>query len=149
LKWDNQLALKMQHHLSGLNYMNKLEKSNSSISQTKMGVLAIDRRKHPRFSVELPLDYCRVEGKEGYGGIVANASEGGILVYLPERMEMGVVLRIEIFYVKGLELDTIKAIAKVVWSDLAVKASWGEYRYGLQFQYIDEKDFSRLMNLLN
>ena len=129
--------------------MNKLEKSNPSISKTKMGVLAIDRRKHPRFSVELPLDYCRVEGKETYGGIVANASEGGILVYLPERMEMGVVLKIEIFYVKGLELDTIKAIAKVVWSDLAVKASWGEYRYGLQFQYIDEKDFSRLMNLLN
>jgi c-di-GMP-binding flagellar brake protein YcgR len=149
LKWDNQLALKMQDYLSHLNYMNKLEKSNPSISQTKMGVLAIDRRKHPRFSVELPLDYCRVEGKETYGGIVANASEGGILVYLPERMEMGVVLKIEIFYVKGLELDTIKAIAKVVWSDLAVKASWGEYRYGLQFQYIDEKDFSRLMNLIN
>jgi hypothetical protein len=61
---------------------------------------------------------------------------------------MGAVLKIEIFYVKGLELDTIKAIAKVVWSDLAVKASWGEYRYGLQFQYIDEKDFTRLMNLL-
>jgi c-di-GMP-binding flagellar brake protein YcgR len=149
LKRDNQLALKMHDHLSDLNYMNKLEKSNPSISKTKMGVLAIDRRKHPRFSVELPLDYCRVEGKETYGGIVANASEGGILVYLPERMEMGVLLKIEIFYVKGLELDTIKAIAKVAWSDLAVKASWGEYRYGLQFQYIDEKDFSRLMNLLN
>jgi len=128
--------------------MNKLEKTNPSISETKMGVLAVDRRKHPRFSVELPLDYSRVEGKEAYGGIVANASEGGILVYLPERMEMGAVLKIEIFYVKGLELDTIKAIGKVTWSDLAVKASWGEYRYGLQFQYIDEKDFSRLMNLL-
>ena len=128
--------------------MKRLGRNNPSSSQTKLGVLAVDRRKHPRFSVELPLDYCRVDGRETYGGIVANASEGGILVYLPEKMEMGAVLKIEIFYVKGLELDTIKAIAKVVWSDLAVKASWGEYRYGLQFQYIDEKDYHRLINLL-
>jgi c-di-GMP-binding flagellar brake protein YcgR len=142
------MALKMQIQGSGSEYMDKLESNNPAISQHKLGVLAVDRRKHPRFSVELPLDYCRVDGRETYGGIVANASEGGILVYLPERMEMGAVLKIEIFYVKGLELDTIKAIAKVVWSDLAVKASWGEYRYGLQFQYIDEKDFTRLMNLL-
>jgi len=128
--------------------MKRLTSNNPSTSQTKLGVLAVDRRKHPRFSVELPLDYCRVDGKEAYGGIVANASEGGVLVYLPEKMEMGAVLKIEIFYVKGLELDTIKAIAKVVWSDLAVKASWGEYRYGLQFQYIEEKDYHRLIDLL-
>jgi len=128
--------------------MKRLASNNPSTSQTKLGVLAVDRRKHPRFSVELPLDYCRVDGKEAYGGIVANASEGGVLVYLPEKMEMGAVLKIEIFYVKGLELDTIKAIARVVWSDLAVKASWGEYRYGLQFQYIEEKDYHRLIDLL-
>ena len=126
----------------------KYTKTNHSVSHGKLGVLAVDRRRHPRFSVELPLDYCRVEGKETYGGIVANASEGGILVYLPERMEMGAVLKIEIFFVSGLELDTIKAVAKVVWSDLAAKTSWGEYRYGLQFQYIEEQDFTRLMNLL-
>jgi c-di-GMP-binding flagellar brake protein YcgR len=128
--------------------MAKSSKNDPAVSQPKLGVLAIDRRRHPRYSVELPLDYCRVDGEETYGGIVANASEGGILVYLPERMELGASLKMEIFYVRGLELDTIKVIAKVVWSDLAVKASWGEYRYGLQFQYVEEKDFERLMVLL-
>jgi hypothetical protein len=118
------------------------------ILQKKMGVLAFEKRKHPRFSVELPLDYSRVDTKEIYGGIVANASEGGILAYLPERMEIGAVLKIEILYVNGLELDTIKAITKVVWSDWAARERWGEHRYGLQFQYIDEKDFGRLMSLL-
>src|SRR4030067_1586116 len=83
--------------------------------QNKMGVLAIEKRRHPRYSVELPLDYCRTNGKETYGGIVANASEGGLLVYLPERVEIGTLLKIEIFYVRGLELDTIKAVVKVVW----------------------------------
>lgn len=128
--------------------MNKVDQNNPSVSQTKMGVLAIEKRRHPRFSVELPLDYVRLNGKETYGGIVANASEGGLLVYLPERIEIGALLKIEIFYVRGLELDTIKIVGKVVWADLASRESWGEHRYGLQFEYIDEKDFNRLTTLL-
>jgi len=128
--------------------MDKVNRSNPSTSQAKMGVLSIEKRKYPRFSVELPLNYSRAEGKETLGGMVANASEGGLLVYLPERMEIGAFLKIEIFYVRGLELDTIKAVAKVVWSDLAARESWGEHRYGLQFQYIDQKDLSRLTTLL-
>jgi len=122
--------------------------NNQSVTHNKMGVLAIEKRKHPRFSVELPLDYSRVEGKGTFGGMVANASEGGLLVYLPERMEIGTLLKIELFYVKELELDTIKAVVKVVWSDMAARESWGEHRYGLKFEYIDEKDFSRLTALL-
>jgi hypothetical protein len=31
---------------------------------------------------------------------------------------------------------------------LAAKESWGEHRYGLQFQSIEEKDYERLKNLL-
>jgi len=128
--------------------MNKNNQKNQSTSHTKMGVLAIEKRKYPRFSVELPLDYTQVDGKDIYGGIVANASEGGLLVYLPERIEIGTLLKIEIFYVRGLELDTIKAVAKIVWSDLAARESWGEHRYGLQFLNIEENDFNRLMDLL-
>ncbi len=128
--------------------MDRLNRNNPSTSQTKMGVLSIEKRKYPRFSVELPLNYSRAEGKDTLGGMVANASEGGLLVYLPERMEIGALLKIEIFYVRGLELDTIKAVAKVVWCDLAARESWGEHRYGLQFQYIDQKVLSRLTTLL-
>ena len=119
-----------------------------SIPEKKLGVLAVEKRRHPRYTVEFPLDYSRVDGKETYGGIVANASEGGLLVYLPQRMEMGTVLKIEIIYVQELEFNTIKAIAKVVWSDLASRESWGEYRYGLQFLEIEEEAFTRLLNLL-
>ncbi len=114
----------------------------------QLGILAVEKRKHPRFSVELPLSYSRVNNRELLGGIVANASGGGILVYLPERMEIGAVLRIEIFYLNSWELDKIEAIAKVVWSDLASGGGFGEHRYGLEFQYIDEKDYRRLIALL-
>jgi len=128
--------------------MNKSKEINKTTFHSKLGVLAVERRKHPRFSVELPLSYSRVDDKELFGGIVANASGGGVLVYLPERMEIGAVLKIEIFCLKGLELAAINAIAKVVWSDLATRESVGEYRYGLEFQYIDEKNYHRLLFLL-
>ena len=117
-------------------------------TERRMGVLTIEKRKYPRYNVELPLDYSRIEGKETYGGIVSNASEGGLLVYLPQRMEIGAVLKIEIFCIQGLELNMIKAIAKVAWANLATKESFNEYQYGLQFLYIEEKDFDRLLNLL-
>ena len=117
-------------------------------SPSKKGVVAIERRNRPRFNLELPLDYFRIENKENYGGIVANASEMGILIYLPEKMEIGTILSTEIFYAKGLELDSIRAIAKVVWADLPARKTWGEHRYGVQFQSIDKKNLSKLKNLL-
>ncbi|MGA2518118.1 MAG: PilZ domain-containing protein [Thermodesulfobacteriota bacterium] len=128
--------------------MNKFKQMKPSGSQTKMGVLAIEKRKYPRFSVELPLNYSRADGEKPLGGMVANASEGGLLVYLPERIELGTLLKIEILYVRGLELDTIQAVGKVVWCDLAARESWGEHRYGLQFQHIEQKDFTQLTTLL-
>jgi hypothetical protein len=113
----------------------------------KKGIVAIERRRYPRFNLELPLDYIRVDD-ENYGGIVANASEVGILVYLPEKMEIGTTLSTEIFYAKGSKLDSIKAIGKVVWADLPARKTWGEHRYGLQFKSIDKGNLSKLKSLL-
>jgi hypothetical protein len=113
----------------------------------KKGVLTFDKRRHPRYSIEFPLDYSLTDGKEAHGGIVANASEGGLLVYLPEVMKIGDSLKIEIFYASGLELDSIKAVAKVVRCDLATKESKAQHRYGVQFETIEEKDLERLKTL--
>jgi c-di-GMP-binding flagellar brake protein YcgR len=119
---------------------------NKSVSRE--GVFAVERRKHPRIGVELPLDYSFVKGQETFGGIVANASEGGLLAYLPEAIELGTLLHIEILFVKGSELSMIKAVVKVVWLDFAAQKAWGEYRYGLEFQSFQEGDFHRLKTLL-
>ena len=116
--------------------------------KSKEGIFIVERRKHPRIRVELPLDYSLADREETYGGIVANASEGGLLVYLSETTELGALLKIEILFVKGSELNTIRGIAKVVWSDLAAKKAWGEYRYGLEFQSFQEGDLKKLKTLL-
>ena len=126
----------------------KVIKRKEKKSPHRKGIVAIERRRHPRFNLELPLDYLRVDDKENYGGIVANASQVGVLVYLPEKMEIGTMLKTEIFYAKGLELDSIRAIGEVVWADLPARKTWGEHRYGLQFTSIDKGNLSKLRSLL-
>jgi c-di-GMP-binding flagellar brake protein YcgR len=117
-------------------------------SQFKEGVFVVERRRQPRINVELPLGYSLVDKDESHGGIAADISEGGLLIYLPEAIPIGTSMRIEILFVRGFELSSIKAITKVVWSDLPPKATWGEYRYGLEFQSFQEGDFQKLKRLI-
>jgi len=122
-------------------------KRRQSKPKSKEGIFIVERRRHPRFTLELPLDYC-IESVDRYGGVAANASRGGLLVYLPEAIVVGTSLRIEILFAKGSELNSVRAIAKVVWSDLAPREIWGEYRYGLEFQSFQQGDLQKLKRLL-
>jgi c-di-GMP-binding flagellar brake protein YcgR len=122
-------------------------KSRQTKPKSKEGIFIVERRKNPRFSIELPLDYS-VESVDRSGGVAANASKGGLLVYLPEAIVVGTLLKIEILFVTGSELNSVRAIAKVVWSDLPPKEIWGEYRYGLEFQSFQEGDLQKLKRLL-
>ena len=117
-------------------------------SEPKKGVFVIEKRRNPRFNVELPLDYSPINEKENYHGTVANANDGGILAYLPERLELGDLFKIKIFFAKELELNTIEAIAKIVWVDSAARKSAGEYRYGLQLQSFYKGDIHKFRSLL-
>ena len=117
-------------------------------SESKEGLFLVERRRHPRISIELPFDYSLFEKGEDHRGILADASEGGLLVYLLEKIDVGSLLKIEILFSRGTELITIVAISKVVWSDLASRESWAEYRYGLQFLSFFQGDIDKLKMLL-
>ena len=110
--------------------------------------LTRERRKHPRLYLKLPMNYSRKELKGYYGGIVGNASEGGILVHVPEKLSPGEVLKIEILFAKGWELKTVRGTAKIIWSDLAIRKSRKIHRYGLQFQLFNKKNLQKLRILL-
>jgi c-di-GMP-binding flagellar brake protein YcgR len=124
------------------------KKKRDDKPKSKEGLLVVERRKHPRISVELPMDYSLVDHKENHGGLVVNISEGGLLVYLPEALQIGTLLKIEILFVKGTELNSIKGFAKIAWSDLAMKTISNENRYGLEFQSFIEGDLEKLEKLL-
>ena len=115
--------------------------------RSKGGIFIVERRKHPRFNVELPLDYS-IENQDHYGGVAVNASRGGLIVYLPVAIVVGTSLNVEIIFAKGFELNSVKVRAKVIWSNLAPRVSWGEYRYGLEFEKFREGDLQKLKALL-
>jgi len=107
-----------------------------------------ERRKHPRYHFKLPMSYTLPDDKESYGGIIGNASEGGLQVHIPGRLNTGEVLKIEILFAKGWELKTVRGIAKIIWSDLAVRKGSKVHRYGLQFQVFNKRNLQKLKILL-
>ncbi len=122
-------------------------KKEKSKSRSKEGIFIVERRRHRRFRVDLPLGYS-LENVEHHGGVAANASRSGLLVYLPEAIFVGSRLNVEILFARGSRLNSISATAKVVWSDLAPEESSGGYRYGLKFESFQEGDFAKLRKLL-
>jgi hypothetical protein len=106
------------------------------------------QRKFLRFSLKLSFDYSTMDREEEYGGITTNASEGGLLVHLPEFFEKGEILKLVILTMKGTEFNPIKCMAKVVWGDLAAKVPWGKHRYGLKFECFNKGSLDKFRSLL-
>ena len=117
-------------------------------TKPRIGIVNIERRRYPRFSIDLPIEYHPIPLSAFHKGRTSNASEGGLLVYLPERMEIGQFLNVKLFFSSGFNLSTIEVIAEVVWIDIHLDKDWGDYRTGLKFVDISDEDLSRLKDFL-
>jgi hypothetical protein len=113
----------------------------------RVGIVSFGKRGHPRFSVDLPIEYNQVNSPIGHAGRAINASEGGLLVYLPEKMEIGQYLRLRFFSVSGTELNTTEMLTEVVWMDVHLGKNWGDYRSGVKFVEISTEDLNSLFSL--
>jgi c-di-GMP-binding flagellar brake protein YcgR len=117
-------------------------------TRPRVGIVNFEKRGHPRFKVDLPIEYSQVDSPIGQAGRVVNASEGGLLVYLPEKMEIGQHLQVKLFFVSGSELNTIEMLTEVVWRDIHLGKNWGDYRSGVKFVDISTADLNRLKDFL-
>jgi hypothetical protein len=120
--------------------MESTEKSFASVTSEK--------RKHPRFHVDLPIKYGRTQLFLKYARAV-NASQGGLLLRLPEELEIGQHLALKLFFPFHSELNTIKASVRVVWMDLHMRKDWSwDYQTGVRFVDICKEDMTILRNFL-
>ena len=117
-------------------------------TESHIGIVNLERRKYPRFTVDLPIEYHRLDSSTRYTGRVLNASEGGLLLYLPEQMEMGQDLKIKLFFTSGVELNTVELLAQVVWTDIHLGKGWGDYLTGVKFIDISSENLNQLKNFL-
>jgi len=113
-----------------------------------------EKRRNPRFIVDLPLEYRVTGGPCLRGGIVVNASEGGFLIETTRDIPVGTELNITVLFLNGFELSNFDVVAKIVWKEPYRREDWKGvpfwegYQYGLKFVHISQEDRLKLNSLL-
>ncbi len=107
-----------------------------------------EKRKSTRFNVALPIRYSRTNSLFKYAR-AANASEGGLLICLPEKMGIGQHLALKLFLPVRSGSNMIEAVVQVVWMDIHLRKDWTwDYRTGVRFEDISPRDRAYLKNFL-
>ena len=114
----------------------------------RYGVIKFERRGYPRIKMELPIEYRRVDSVTKQSARTGNASEGGLGIFFPERLEIGEQLKVKLFLSCGRDLVTIDALVEVVWMDIEAEESSGEFRSGVKFIDISEESVAKLKAFL-
>jgi c-di-GMP-binding flagellar brake protein YcgR len=117
-------------------------------AKPRYGIVNFERRKYPRFSIDLPIEYYRENAETRLSGRAVNASEGGLLIYLPERAEIGESLRIKLFFPSGQDLNLVEMLVQVAWIDIQLGEEGKDYRSGVRFIDISSGDLVQLKNFL-
>jgi c-di-GMP-binding flagellar brake protein YcgR len=114
----------------------------------RYGIVNFERRKYPRFNIDLPIEYYLIDSSKEKPGRATNVSEGGLLAYLPEKTEIGQQLQLSLFFSMGSQLNIIEMRAEVVWSDIHLAKGGGDCRSGLRFIEISSDDLNKLKKFL-
>jgi c-di-GMP-binding flagellar brake protein YcgR len=112
------------------------------------GNLDSEKRRYPRVDIDLPIKYSRANLSFKYARAV-NASEGGLLLHLPEELGVGQQLLLKLFFPASHDLKAIEAMVQVVWMDVQLRKDWAwDYQTGVRFINISPKDMTVLRSFL-
>jgi hypothetical protein len=108
-----------------------------------------EKRKYPRFNIDLPVKYSRRSNLFSKYGRAVNPSEGGLLVHLPEEMVIGQRLALKVFLYPHSDLNIISTSVKVVWTGIHMRKdfTW-DYPTGVSFVDMPPKDMMKFKNFL-
>ena len=123
-------------------------KNREKETKPRYGTVNFERRKYPRFNVDLPIEYYEIDSPISHTGRAFNASDGGCLLYLTEQVEIGQHLKVKLFFTSGSDLNTIETLADVAWIDIHLGEVWGDYRCGVKFIDISPEDMTKLKNFI-
>ena len=118
--------------------------------EPRFGLANFEKRQHPRFSIDLPIEYWPVNNSKSRPGRMVDVSEGGLLLHLSEPLEIGQNLGLNLFIDIGPDLESIEALVQVevVWKDLYLGKD-GDFRIGVKFVDISADDMDKLRTFLN
>ena len=116
--------------------------------KSSFDIVNLERRKHPRFSVGLPVEYWKTYNPLSQPSRMINISEGGVLFHISEPTEIGQNLRLKILTDSRLNLYPIEALVKVMWKETHLGEEDG-YRIGAKFVEISREDRDNLRKFLD
>ena len=111
--------------------------------QSSRGTGNLEKRGHPRFGIDLPIEYTRRDLVVRQDRVI-NASEGGLLAHFSEPMEVGQYLRIKLFFPSCSVFNVIEIVTQVVWMDVDPRKDRGDYRTGVRYVDISIDDLRNL-----
>jgi c-di-GMP-binding flagellar brake protein YcgR len=117
-------------------------------TKRSFGTVNFERRKHPRWAIDLPVEYGPIGSFKSRPGRTGDLSEGGLLLYLPEEMEVGQDLWVKLFMGTERELKSIEARVQVVWKDFYGGEKNDFRRVGVKITDISPEDMGKLENFL-
>jgi c-di-GMP-binding flagellar brake protein YcgR len=109
------------------------------------GVAKFEERAHPRFLLNLPVEYYPAKSNSRRTGHTENASEGGLIVYLRKDFKVGDLLKLRLFFASGPAMNTVETLSQVIWTE---KLKDAEYRCGIKFVDISLEDMDKLSSFL-
>jgi hypothetical protein len=119
-------------------------------TKPRYGTVNFESRKHPRFNVDFPIEYDRIDSSVHPTGQALNISEEGLLIHFPEEMDVSQYIRLKLFLPSGSELNSIEMLAEVAWMDIHLDKDQGggDYRCGVKFIDISKEDMTQLRKFL-
>jgi hypothetical protein len=106
-----------------------------------------EKRKHPRFYLNLPIEFRVMNAQHVLGAMIVKASETGLLIQSPNNVPAGTKLNIAVLFSKGFELANFEVLAEVVWTKTQLHEGRQGYELGLKFIQILEEDRQKLKHL--
>lgn len=136
----------------------------------KFGDIEFERRVFPRFILHLPFTYQIEVNKEGDDGgkppqrisleetgqtsstyqqppgtgITANASQGGLMVYLPEKVAVGDRIKVRLLLADQGNVNDIETVTEVRWVTKTTLGAPRLYKAGIRFLDITEESLTFL-----
>ena len=112
------------------------------------GTVNYERRRHPKFSINLLVEYWKINRSTSALSRTGDISEGGLLLYISEPIEVGQELNLKLFFNSDLGFKSIEARVQVAWTDLCFEKE-SDCRVGLNFAEISDEDMKKLKIFLS
>jgi hypothetical protein len=88
-----------------------------------------ERRRHPRFVIDLPLKYRKVGEANSRGTYTGDVSRMGLLISSVDNILVGTELEVCVFYADEYRLDIFKLLTRIVRKQAHSKPNWKGNKY--------------------